>query len=219
MSVWLSLTLALLGTVGFFVAAYGGIITLVEARRLKAKPRLGLMRGEKQGAIGVWLGWDPAVFSLQVYRVRIFHTSPDFKYREGQFTVTFDPPQKVSFGVSIDLPPEFRELIEVGAAAHNALITVEVRTSEEIGIWKTYTVRQIRRVYHGGLKGLPAGYVRVKATGADGPAVTSLDYSELVVRRKTLKELEAAARKKGISAKPAPAAGGETAAATSPGGT
>ena len=208
MPVWLSFLLALVAVGGFFVTAILLVVVVLEGKKAGAKPNLNIGPGDKSGSLTLWSTWRPSVFNVQIYRVRIHFLAPDYQVKEGTFTYTFDPVAKAPFAVTIELPAVMKELIEVGARAKGAMITIDLRTVDETTIWKELRLPALRKIYHGKGKTPPAHLAKLPAAGPDAPPTMTLDYEELVVRRKKLKDLDAAAKAKAAKAppKPAPAA-------------
>ncbi len=210
MPAWLTFFGAIAGTAVFFGVLYGGVMLLVEGRRTKAKPRMGVGPGEKPGTLSVWMNWQPEVFPIQVYRIRMFHVTPDHVVKEGQFTITLEPPAKSPFIQSFEFPSDFKEIIESGGTVQKSIFTFEVRTTDEMVIQKALTLPTVRKLYHG--KFAAGGLQQLKLASPDHPTVMTLDYSELVANRRRIKDLEAQAKAKAAKAPPKPA----TAAAAAP---
>ena len=66
MPVWLSLFVAVVGTVGFFFGLYFVVISLVEGKRAKGKPRLGIGSGSRPGSFAYWVTWDTGTYNVQI---------------------------------------------------------------------------------------------------------------------------------------------------------
>ena len=206
MPVGLTLFGAIFATVGFFVTLYGAVLFLIEARKFKAKPRLGLAPGVGPGTLSVWVNWDPTLFNLQVYRLRDSHVSPENRSKEGTFTVTFENPQTEPFIQPIEMPAAFREMLD-RKTFDRSMFTFEFRTVDEMSLFLDCHVKKVKKIYQG-LKAKMPRVTRVQPLLAqDAAAVFSLDFEELQVRKKKMKELEAAAKAKAAkaeAAKPAP---------------
>jgi hypothetical protein len=215
MPTWLTFFISLVLVVGGLAGLYMLIVFLVGGLRVKASPRMGIVSAGGKGSIGVWVTWKPEQFAVQVYRLRFNHVSPDCEVKEGTFTVTFDTPQTAPFLVNVELPPNFQALLERDGGK-KAIFTIEMKTVEELTLPMVYTLNTFRKVYKGEAKGsVPKGVKVLPPMKEDVPTVFSLDFSELTVRRKKLKDLEAAAKAKAAAkaAAPAPAAKPAVAAA------
>ncbi len=206
MPVWLSLFLAVVAVGGFFATAIVLVVLAFEGKKAGAKPSLHVCPGDKPGSLTLWSSWRPSVFNVQVYRIRMSFLAPDYQVKEGTYCYTFDPLAKNPFALTIELPAILKELIEVGARAKGAMITIDMRTVEEITIQKELTLRSLRKIYHGKGKPPPASLVKLPSAAPDPAPVMTLDYEELVVRRKKIRDLEAAAKAKAAKAPPKPAA-------------
>jgi hypothetical protein len=210
MPVWLTLFGSLVATAGFFAALYAVIIGVIEAKRAKASPRMGVTAGENPGTLAFWIWWNPAVFAVQVYRLRLVYYCPDSAVKDGQFTVSWDPPHKVPLYAEVQLPDAFRKIVEDSKVPDKAVVSVEFRTVEELTILRSYRLGQLRKWYHGKNERVPAIESRLNGLQADHATVMTLDYPDLVARKKKLKDLEAQAKAKAAAkaaapAKPAPA--------------
>jgi len=208
MPVGLTLFGAIFATVGFFATIYGLVIILTEGRKVKAKPRLGLAPGAGPGTLSVWVNWDPILFSMQIYRLRISHVSPESKEKEGTFTVTFENPQTEPFIQPIELPKSFREMLDK-EGNERSLWTFEFRTIDEMSLFLNCHLRKAKRIYRGLRNRMPRIAQVLPVAPQDVATVFSLDFEELQARKKRMKDLEAAAKAKAAktaAAKPAPAA-------------
>lgn len=221
MPVTLSLFLSILAAGGLFFTLYAAITLVVGGKRAKASPRLGISPGDVRGSLNVWVTWDPSQFNVQIYRLMFKFASPLSEQKEGVFSVTFDPLQTQPFIQVVKIPERFNQLIL--NAKEKFLLTVEAKSIEELTLAKTITSHRLKGIYQGTGK-LPEISNKLPLTEEDKPAVLSLDYSELQVRRKKLKDLEAQAQAK-AKAKPAapaakttsaPAGASETAATPAP---
>lgn len=202
MPVTLSLILSLLAAGGLFFTAYFAITALVGGKRAKASPRMGVSPGDIRGSLNVWVQWDPSQFNVQVYRLLFKFASPYSDQKEGVFTITYDKPQTASFLQVVQIPERFKTLIET--AKEKFLMTVEFKTVEELTMAKTLTSSKLKEIYRGqGTQ--PEIPQKLPLAVEDVPSVLSLDYSELVVRRKKLRDLEAAAQAKAKAKAAAPA--------------
>jgi hypothetical protein len=209
MSVTLSLFLSLLAAGGLFFSLYAVITAVVGGKRAKAKPRMGISPGDVRGSLNVWVTWDPTQFNVQVYRLLFKFASPYSKEKEGIFTVTFDKPQTESFIQIVKVPERFVDLIQ--NAQEKFLLTVEFKTIEELTLAKTLTSKALKEIYRG-TGSQPEIDHKLPLTEEDKAVVLSLDYSELQVRRKKLKDLEAQAQAKAKAKPAAPAAAAAPAA-------
>lgn len=206
MPVWLSLFLAVVAVGGFFVTAIVLVVLALEGKKAGAKPSLHIGPGDKPGSLTVWSSWRTSVFNVQVYRIRMSFLAPDYQVKEGTFCYTFEPVAKNPFSVTIELPPVLKELIEVGARAKGAMITIDMRTVEELTIAKELRLPALRKIYHGKGKTAPHSLAKLPTAAPDPAPVMTLDYEELVVRRKKIRDLETAAKAKAAKAAPKPAA-------------
>lgn len=207
MSVGLTLIGAIFATVGFFATVYGLVILFTEGRRAKAKPRLGLAPGVGPGTLSVWVNWDPSLFNLKIYRLRISHVSPENKAKEGTFTVTFENPQTEPFIQPIEMPGAFREMLE-RETSERSLFTFEFRTVDEMSLFLNCHLKKAKKIYQGLKTKRPQISHVLPLMAQDAATVFSLDFEELQARKKRMKNLEAAAKAKAAkaaAAKPAPA--------------
>lgn len=207
MSVGLTLIGAIFATVGFFATVYGLVILFTEGRRAKAKPRLGLAPGVGPGTLSVWVNWDPSLFNLKIYRLRISHVSPENKAKEGTFTVTFENPQTEPFIQPIEMPGAFREMLE-RETSERSLFTFEFRTVDEMSLFLNCHLKKAKKIYQGLKTKRPQISHVLPLMTQDAATVFSLDFEELQARKKRMKNLEAAAKAKAAkaaAAKPAPA--------------
>lgn len=207
MPVGLTLFGAIFATLGFFASIYGLVILVTEGRRAQAKPKLGLAPGAGPGTLSVWVSWDPSLFNMQIYRLRISHVSPECKDKEGTFTVTFENPQTEPFIQPIELPPSFRSLIEK-ENNERSLWTFEFRTVNEMSLFLNCHLRKAKKIYQGLKTRMPRISQVLPVAPQDVATVFSLDFEELQARKKRMKDLEAAAKAKAAkaaAAKPAPA--------------
>ena len=215
MPVWLTLFGALCGTAGLLGGFYFVVVSLLEGRKAKARPRIGISPGETPGTLGVWANWDPAVFAIEIYRIRVHVANPWGQPKEATLTYSFDPAQKGPFHASIELPDFVRSLIENEHSPNDALLTIDVRTIQELTLPVYLHLKKVRRFYKGKSTGIPAGLTRVGVIAPDAPAVLSLDFEEWQARKKKIRDLEAAAKAKAAKAPPKPAAPPPTAPGTS----
>jgi hypothetical protein len=207
MPVGLTLFGAIFATIGFFITIYGAVILITEGRRAKAKPRLGLAPGAGPGTLSVWVNWDPSLFNMQIYRLRISHVSPESKHKEGTFTVTFENPQTEPFIQPIEMPQTFREMIERDIN-ERSLLTFEFRTVDEMSLFLNCHLRKVKKIYRGMKSKMPKITKILPVLPHDVATVFSLDFEELQARKKRMKDLEAAAKAKAAktaAAKPAAA--------------
>ena len=202
MSVGFSLFLAIIATGFMFFGLYALVIAVVEGKRGKAKPKLGICPGEKEGELGFWITWDAKQFAIEIYRLRVSFYSPESRVKEGMFTVTFDPAATEAFIQFVELPATFKELVTEGQVGKKANMMLA----------KDYYLGAVKAVYLGQKAKTPS-LPKQKSVPADLPAVSTLDYFELVERKKKLKTLADEARAKAAKAKPAAAAPAPVAAA------
>ncbi len=203
MPVWLTLLGGTLATLAFLGGIFGLVIVFIQGKATKGQPKFGLFSSGGNGTIGAYVTWDPATFDVKIYRFRFWVVSPEWSEKEMTFTFSYENPQQASFGQVFQLPPNFLKLLADPKA--KAIIAVEARSSEEFALSKDFTVKSFRRLYEGAKQEMGKGPATLAAIGPDLPAVMSLDYAELVERRKKLKSLEAAANAKAAK-KAAPAA-------------
>ncbi|MBI1862151.1 MAG: hypothetical protein HYR96_14650 [Deltaproteobacteria bacterium] len=200
MGTMLSLTLAVMASLGFLAGFYTLILAVFGARNRRARPTLHVTAGGMPGTIGVSVTWDTGVYAVQIWRIRLRFFSPARFVKDSQFTVTFDSAQKSSFFVPIELNNNFKDLIESNNQSNKAVISIEARGVENFVMAKDFRLPKIQKIYHSSLGKMGAAVTQLPVAKQDPPAVESLDYSELVVRRDRLKALAAAAKAK---AKPA----------------
>jgi hypothetical protein len=207
MPTWLTFFVSVFLVGGGLVSLYLAIVVLIGGLKTKSRPRMGIAPGEGAGTINVWVTWNPKEYAVEVYRLRFTYVSPESAIKEGTFTVTFDKTQTAPFIQTVEFPKTFRDLLERDAG-ERALFTIEFKTKEEYTLAKNYTLAKLKRVYQGGSLGkVPSIANKLPLAKEDHPTVLSLDFSELTVRRKKLKDLEAAAKAKAKpAAAPAPAA-------------
>jgi len=214
MPVWLSLLVAVVATVGFFFGLYAVVIGLVEGKRVQARPRLGIGSGSRPGTFTYWVTWDTSTFNVQIYRLRVSLYNPDGDPKEGVFTVSYDPVIKAPFQQEVEFPPVFAKILESQAAGKRGIITIDFRTVDETTLPVDFSFEKMRRISQGqGAKPPKLENVLPPAI-ADAAPVMTLDYSELVVRRKKIRDLEAAAKAKAAKAAAAPAAAAAAAPAS-----
>lgn len=214
MPVSLSLLISLLAAGGLFFSVYAVITAVVGGKRAQASPKMGISPGDVRGSLNVWITWDPGQFNVQVYRLLFKFASPYSSMKEGVFTLTYDQPQTAPFIQVVKIPERFVELIQ--NAQEKFLLTVEFKSIEELTMAKTLTSHQLKSIYSG--KGtVPDIDNKLALKEEDKPSVLSLDYSELQVRRKKLKDLESQAQAKAKAKTATPAAAPKPQpAATSP---
>lgn len=209
MPLFLTFFLSLLAVVGFFGGLWFLIFSLVESKRFAARPRIGIAKGKSSQSLTLWANWNPAQFEVRVFRFKVSFAAPERVLKEGSFTLSYDPPQTAPFSQEVELPQEFLALIK-DAPARDALISLEIRTVDKVGFAKQYWVGKLREIMRGEGSAkstqLPIGLAELAFTKVDPPNVMSLDYEEWVVRKKKLKDLEAAAKAKAAKAPPKPAA-------------
>lgn len=204
MPVGISFFLALFGALGLFATFYFVVLGIIEAKRAKAQPHLGISHSGRVGSLAVWVRWDETAFDVQFYRIRMTHSSPEGTIKEGMFTVTMDPAHKTSFTQEIELPEEFKRLLTSNQIAERSVISIEVKSTDESTLAKHLSLNQARAIYLGqraATKNLPP---LANTLPPDAPAVMSLSFGELVERKRRLKELTDAAKAKAAKAAAAP---------------
>jgi len=206
MPVWLSLFIAVAGTVGFFFAMYFVVIGAVEGKRAKGKPRLGIGSGSRPGTFSYWITWDTGTYNLQVYRLRVALYNPNGEPKDGVFTITYDPVNKAPYQQEVEFPAVFAKVLESQQSGKKGIITIDVRTVDEQTLPVDFSFEKMRRIFQGQGKKAPKMDNVLPVGKMDPPPVMSLDYSELVVRRKKIRDLEAAAKAKAAKAPPKVAA-------------
>lgn len=212
MPVTLSLILSILAAGGLFFSLYAVITVLVGGKRAKASPKMGISPGDVRGALNVWVVWDPAQFNVQVYRLIFRFASPYSSQKEGIFCVTYENPQTAPFMQVVKVPERFVELIQ--KSKEKFLMTVEMKSIEELTLIKTVTSKKLKSIFSG-QGDQPELSNKLPLVEENKASVFTLDYSELQVRRKKLRELEAQAQAK-AKAKPAAAAPAKPAVAAAP---
>lgn len=217
MPVWLTLLASVLATVGFLGGLFGLVTLVVKGKATKGRPVFGLYPTGGNGTLGLFVTWDPAAFDVKFYRFRFIRVSPAQPLMESRFTVSYENPRAEPFSQVVKMPEYFADILRDPKA--KAILTIEARSTEEFGLSKTLTLNQFRRLYESA-KSPPASLPPPAGdpVGEDPPPVTSLDFSELVERKKKLKALEAAANAKAAkkpAAAPAAAAGAKPVAETS----
>lgn len=204
MPVWLSLGIAAFATAGMFFTLYLAVVGVVEARRAKAAPRVGICPGEGEGQLGFYVKWDPKMFNLAFFRIKMSHYSPENKIKEGAFSLSYDPPQKESFLQIAELPSEFKDLLAEGQAGKKAIFTVDFRTTDGFVVAKNILLSDLKKIYFK-QKGKAPALNKLELAKPDLPDVSTLDYDEWVERKGKLKRLMDEAKAKAAKAKPAPA--------------
>jgi hypothetical protein len=212
MPVTLSLILALLAAGGLFFSLYAVITALVGGKRAKASPKMGISPGDVRGALNVWVVWDPTQFNVQVYRLIFRFASPYSSQKEGIFCVTYNNAQVAPFTQIVKVPDRFVDLIQ--NSKEKFLMTVEMKTVEELTLMKTVTSAKLKAIFTG-TGDQPEIANKLALVEEDKAAVYTLDFSELQVRRKKLRDLEAQAQAK-AKAKPAAAPAKPAAVAPAP---
>jgi hypothetical protein len=217
MPVWLTFFIALVATAGFFGSIYFIIVALVEGRRTIAKPRFGILPGDAKGQFKVWVTWDTKQFALSVYRIKVTYVSPDQPLKEGNFSVTYESPQKAPFVAAIEAPESFIRYLDQ-MPKRKALVSYEIRFVENIVLAKTLWGEAFKKVLNGealSKKKAPKLENMLAVAKTDPPSILSLEYHEMVLRLKKVREMEAAAKAKAAKAAAAKAAA-PTATATTP---
>ncbi|MCB0417486.1 MAG: hypothetical protein H6617_00410 [Bdellovibrionaceae bacterium] len=203
MSVLLTLFGAVVGTATVLVGFYALVLGVLSVRARAARPKFGVSGTGDNGQLAYWFSWDPAVYAIEAYRLTVNVLSPSAVKKEMRFTVTMDPPAKGPFWQPVILPDEFKEFLSDGSIkSREALITVSLRTTDELCLHKTFYIGAFRKL----LASKPTkvtGLNKLAPVDQDAPSVSSLDYSELVVRKDKLKNLIAQAKAKAASKKPA----------------
>ncbi len=196
MPVWFTFIGAIFGTAAMMGGLYFVVIAFIEVKRAKASPRMGLVSGGKPGTLGFWVSWDPAAFTVQVYRIRFNLYHPHGYPQESMFSVSYDPVQKTPFLQTIELPTEWLALLEGKNEGHDAIITCDFRTIEELTLSADYKVGTVKRIYHGKSQKVPSNVTKLTDARPDVATVMTLDFSEWTARKKRLRDLEAAAKAK-----------------------
>lgn len=212
MPVGASLFISLIAAFGFFATLFGLVILIVEGRRAKSSPKMGIAPGGNKGLLDVWVNWDPSQFNVEVYRLRFQHITPNAALKEGTFTVTFDNAQVEPFIQTVELPQSLKNLIDSG---ERGLLTVDFKTVHETTLQKVYSFAKLRKILSEGAK-IPAIKNKLATAKEDVASVFSLDFEELQERRKKLKTLEDAAKAKAAKAAAAAAAKPAAAPAAAP---
>lgn len=214
MSVWLTFFFSVLATAFFFGVLYGLICLIVASRRRGAAPKIGIASGETPGTLTFWAHWAPNVFALQIYRLKISFSSPDGAVKEGQSSVTFDPPQKSPFAQPVELPQDFRTLLERG---EKAILSYEIRTVENLSVSVDFPIIKLAKTLRGDGKTVPSAVAtRLKPVAVDPPVVSSLEWTELQDRKKKIKDLMDQAKAKEQKAAQAAAAAAAAKSAAAP---
>ncbi|MFM8269223.1 MAG: hypothetical protein ACKN9V_03460 [Pseudomonadota bacterium] len=202
MPVTLSLILSILAAGGLFFSIYAVITLLVGGKRAQASPKMGIAPGDVRGALNIWVVWDPAQFNVQVYRLIFRFASPYSAQKEGIFCVTYENPQTAPFTQVVKIPDRFVDLIK--NSNEKFLLSVELKTIEELTLIKTVTSAKLKSIFSG-TGNQPEIQNKLPLVEEDKAAVFTLDYSELQVRRKKLRDLEAQAQAKAKAKTAAPA--------------
>ncbi|MCB0403530.1 MAG: hypothetical protein KDD51_02010 [Bdellovibrionales bacterium] len=203
MSVLLTLFGAVVGTATVLFGFYALVLGVLSVRARAARPKFGIAATGDKGQFAFWFSWDPAVYAIEAYRMTVNVLSPSAVQKEMRFTVTMDPPAKAPFWQPVILPQGFREMLaDDSIKSREALITVSLRTTDELCLHKTFYVGSFRKLL-ASKPGKAAGLSKLEPAEQDAPSVSSLDYSELVVRKDKLKNLIAQAKAKAAAKKPA----------------
>lgn len=207
MSVWVSLFLAAFLTFGLFFSLFMLVNVVVGGRKASANPRVGITKGDKEGSLGLWVNWKPGVFALEFYRIKVSYYAPESEIREGSFSVTFDSPRKAPFLQYVELPAVLKDLLTAGQTGRKAIITVEAKTVDNFVVIKESYLAQVKKIFLGQRTDKVPELEKFESVAMDAPPVASLDYAELVERKKKLKALTDAAKAKAAkAAAPKPAA-------------
>ncbi len=213
MPVWLTLFGGIVATVAFLGGLFGLVVLLIQGKATKGRPQFGLFSTGGNGTLGGFVTWDQGTFAVEFYRFRFSVVAPQWEEKEMTFTYSFENAKKEAFSQIFQLPPNLLKLVADPKA--KALISVEARSTEEFSLSKDMTLKSFRKLYQAAKADLaklpPAPEV---AATMDAPPVMSLDYSELVARKKKLKALESAAAAKAAKKPAATAAAAAPAAET-----
>src|SRR5262245_24293578 len=136
MPTWLSFMGAAVATLGLFGGLYTLVTLFIAAKKRGADPQFGLLPGDKPGQLKFWAKWNPEVVAVQVYRFKFSHASPFARVKEGNFSVTFDPPQKESFSVAVEIPAVYNDLF---AELHGVIFTLELKIAEGFSLAETFS--------------------------------------------------------------------------------
>ncbi|MEZ4750814.1 MAG: hypothetical protein R3B54_09385 [Bdellovibrionota bacterium] len=203
MSVLLTFFGAVVGTASVLFGFYALVLGILSLRAQAARPKFGISPTGDKGQFAYWFNWDPAVYAIEAYRMTFNVLAPNAVNKELRFTVTMDPPAKGPFWQPVILPEELQEMLsDSSIRSREALITVSLRTTDELCLHKTLYIGAFRKL----LAGKPSktsGLNKLAPAEQDAPSVSSLDYAELVVRKDKLKNLIAQAKAKAASKKPA----------------
>lgn len=216
MSVMLTFFGAIMGTAAVLFGFYALVIGVLGLRSRAARPKFGVSGTGDVGQLAYWFNWDPSVYAIEAYRFTVDILSPHSVKKEARFTITMDPVAKAPFWQPVILPDFFKEMVsneKVGS--RDALVTVSLRTTDELCLHKSFYVGAFRKL----LKSKPvkaSSLTKLEPVAMDEPSVSSLDHSELVVRRDKLKTLIAQAKAKAASQKKAAEAKKESAKPAAP---
>ena len=141
------------------------------------KPNFTLF-GAGPETIGVAASWKG---SAAVYRVRISYRSPEGFLKQSRVSVTFDPPERASFRIAIALPKAFANAL---TSSDRAIVTLELLSTQDEAVFKDLSSAKVSAIY------LSGGATELNLVPFDRPEVATLDYRELLERRKKLVALE-----------------------------
>lgn len=208
MSVWVTLAVALFATGGLIISLYLAVQLFFEGKRFAASPKVGMKTGAKEGSLCFYATWKPNILPIEFYRVKLSHFSPESLVKEGAISLTFDPPQKAPFAVSVELTEEFKDLLTAGQVGRKAVLMAEFKTIDGFVVAKQFLLAKAKGIYLGQakVKNVPKNLNELPTVLPDAPAVSTLDYGELVARKKKLKVLADEAKKKAAKAPAKPAA-------------
>jgi hypothetical protein len=139
------------------------------------------------GELGISVDWPSDKEPIGIYRVRLTYRSPEGFLKESRVSLTFEPPCVRSFTQYFKLP---KHLIEAFTGSDPAIVTIELLTTDNRTVMQDLSSAKVGAIYS---KHRETG---VEAIGVDLPEVATLDYQELIERRKKLKVLEEKAKAK-----------------------
>ncbi|MBI4402747.1 MAG: hypothetical protein HY537_01220 [Deltaproteobacteria bacterium] len=128
--------------------------------------------------------------------------SPDYSVKDGQFTVTFDPPQKVPFIQAVELPSAVQTILEEDPDGRKAIFTIQAINTNELLVSKDFTLKTVQQAYRAQVADKPVIASRLKTVAPDPAVIQSLSWSELEKRKKTLQKLAEQAKLKEQQKKP-----------------
>jgi len=212
MPTWLTLFLAILGTVAFLGGLYAVVYLVIEGRRAQASPRFGISGGSSPGILNFWVTWEVKQFALEIYRIKLSHATPGGANQEGVMSISYDPPQTVPFVQPFELTQDFSDAIQ-SAGPRGSIVTFEFRTTENFSLWKNLYSGKMQKLLSGAKTKSPSIELVLPLAQADHVTVSTLEYREWVARKSRISKLEAAAKAKAEKAAAAKVAAASAAAA------